>query len=772
MTRLLSSLLVALFTLTATSATVNEIIVKSTTSQRVSGDMVRSNMALKPGGVFSQEQMTKDIKAIIGTNQFDDVVADVSNVPGDKVDVLLRITPKARVATIEFKGNDKISTRKLRDQVEHQESTPMDEQLLKADLKRIYELYRSKGYNDTVIKQDVRPNEDTGDITIIYNISETSRAKVRGVDFIGNVAFSDGELRKVISTDVSIWGYVFPAGYYNDLEFQNDLTILQQHYLNHGYLDFKVSKVDRQTSADGEKLYLTLHISEGEAYTISNVSINGNQAYGSEDLMALTVLHTGTGYKKRVERRDIDALSAHYNRDGYLDSRIVAERTPNREDLTVAVAYRVSEGNRTHIRNINISGNRITKDHVIRRELRIQPGDLSDSNRIAASKASLMNLGYFESVDIFPASTENPDMKDLNISVKEKLTGQFIFGAGVSSTDSILGTVEIGQSNFDLTNPWSFRGGGQRFRLKAQAGSTRQDFTLAFTEPWLFDRPLRLDTEFWSRETSSNREFEQKAVGTSIGITRKMSLPFWRQSVGYRIEDISINDIDNTFSSGFRNFEDGGELASALSLGFVRDHRDSVTRTTSGSRVALNTEIQGEWLGSYATMYKLSLSADKYWPVFRKSVFKLSGEIAALDSLSGDEPRIFDRYFSGGASSIRGFEERTVGPTDMDVYNTGADVGNMNDEAIGGQSLLLGSAELTTPIFKDTVHFAVFADAGNVWQDAYDWDVGQLNIGVGAGLRLFLPIGAVSIDYGFPIKREWDHLSKSGRVHFNLGYNF
>ena len=263
MPRLLSSLLLALFTLTASSATVNEIIVKSTTSQHVSADMVRANMALKPGAVFSQEQMTKDIKAIIGTNQFDDVVADVTNLAGDKVDVLLRITPKARVATIEFKGNKNVSTRKLRDQIEHDESTPMDERLLKDDLKRIYELYRSKGYNDTVIKQDVRPNEDTGDITIVYNISETSRAKVRGVDFIGNVAFGDRELRKVIQTDVSIWGYVFPAGFYNDLEFQNDLTTLQQHYLNHGYLDFKVSKVDRQTSADGEKLYLTLHIAEG-----------------------------------------------------------------------------------------------------------------------------------------------------------------------------------------------------------------------------------------------------------------------------------------------------------------------------------------------------------------------------------------------------------------------------------------------------------------------------------------------------------------------------
>jgi outer membrane protein insertion porin family len=766
MTRLLSSLLLTLVTFTGLSATVNEIIIKSTTSQRVSADMVRANMALKPGILFTQEQLSKDIKAIIGTNQFDDVVADVSNVPGDKVDVLLRITPKARIATIEFKGNDKISTRKLRDQVEHEESSPMDEKLLKADLKRLYDLYRSKGYNDTVIKQEVRPNEDTGDITIVYNITETSRAKVRGVDFIGNVAFSDRELRKVIETDVSIWGYIFPSGYFNDLEFQNDLTKLQQHYLNFGYLDFKVAKVDRQTSADGEKIYLTLHIEEGEAYTISSVGLEGNQAYGTDDLIALTVLHGGTGYKKRIERRDIDALTAHYNRDGYLDSRIVAERTPNREDLTVAVTYRISEGNRTHIRNINISGNRITKDHVIRRELRIQPGDLSDGNRIAASKNSLMNLGYFETVDIFPASTEDPNMKDLNIKVKEKLTGQFIFGAGVSSTDSVLGTVEIAQSNFDITNPWSFRGGGQRFRLRAQAGSTRRDFTVAFTEPWLLDRPLRLDTEIWSRETSSNREYEQDAVGISGTLTRKMSLPFWRQSVGYRIEDIGIEDIDDDFSKGFRDFEEGGELVSALSLGFVRDQRDSVTRTTSGSRLALNGEIQGEWLGSYATIYKLSLSGDKYWPVFRKSVFKLSGEIAAIDSVSGDDARIFDRYFSGGANSIRGFEERTVGPTDMDVY------GGANDEAIGGQSLLLGSAELTTPIFKDSVHLALFADAGNVWADSYDWDLGQLNIGVGAGLRLFLPIGAVSIDYGFPVKREWDHLSKSGRVHFNLGYNF
>ena len=203
-------------------------------------------------------------------------------------------------------------------------------------------------------------------------------------------------------------------------------------------------------------------------------------------------------------------------------------------------------------------------------------------------------------------------------------------------------------------------------------------------------------------------------------------------------------------------------------MGFVRDHRNKAVMPSSGSRININGEFQAEALGSYSTLYKLKLGGEKYWPVFKRSIFKLSAEMSQVEKVEGAEPSIFDRLFAGGAHTIRGFEERSVGPTDRDVNATAAD---HHDEPVGGRSRFLTTAELNTPLYSEQLYGAVFVDAGNVWMDS--WEFGDMNVGAGVGLRLFVKqLGAVSVDYGWPINRAWDHLEDEGRLHFNLGYNF
>jgi len=224
---------------------------------------------------------------------------------------------------------------------------------------------------------------------------------------------------------------------------------------------------------------------------------------------------------------------------------------------------------------------------------------------------------------------------------------------------------------------------------------------------------------------------------------------------------IDINDIDLSYSPEFFEKEEGSDLVSAVSLAFIRDHRDRLVLTSSGSRFSVRTELQSTALGSYTNQYKLTIDLDRYYPIFKKTVFKISGKIGQVDHFSGDEPRIFDRFFSGGASSIRGFKERDVGPVDPS-----------NEEPVGGQSILLASAEVMAPLVKKTVYGALFVDSGNVWEDSFEWNLAEINVGVGAGLRLFLPIGIIQLDYGWPVDREQEHLGTGGRFHFNLGYNF
>ena len=755
--------------LTLMAATVNKIVIKSNTAQNVSPDVVRAHILLVEGAAFSQEQLSKDIKSLYKTGQFDDVVAKAKQAQGDTIDVVFTITPKARINTIVLQGNEAFATKRLMKQLEQETNLPMDETQLSADLEALYAFYRGKGYNNINIEQKIETLEDTGDIRIVYLIEENGRAKTRGVDFIGNTVFSDRQLRAKMDTEVSWLGFMLPMGYYNESDFDSDQNAVTQAYLDAGYLDFKVIDVAAQHSKGGEKVFLTIKIDEGSPYTVAEVSITGNEAEDTAALQPFVSLAANQTYSRATERRDVDKVTAYYNSLGYMDSRVIARREPSQSDHTVSVVYQVLEGEQARIRNINIQGNRITKDHVIRRELRLQPGDLADASQVKTSKAALMNLGYFGSVEVHPRSTPEAGFKDLDVEVEETLTGQLLFGAGVSSTDSIVGTVEMSQTNFDLFGWPSFRGGGQRFRLRAEAGSSRSNFTLAFTEPWMFDRQLRFDTELWLRETSANREYDQRSIGNSYKLTRAMSTPFWRQSVGYRLEQIEISDVsDSAFSAKFAKDEEDSELVSALSMGFVRDHRNKAVMPSSGSRININGEFQAEALGSYSTLYKLKLGGEKYWPVFKRSIFKLSAEMSQVEKVEGAEPSIFDRLFAGGAHTIRGFEERSVGPTDRDVNATAAD---HHDEPVGGRSRFLTTAELNTPLYSEQLYGAVFVDAGNVWMDS--WEFGNMNVGAGVGLRLFVKqLGAVSVDYGWPINRAWDHLEDEGRLHFNLGYNF
>jgi outer membrane protein insertion porin family len=743
------------------AATIDEIIIRSATSQFLSADLVRANMTLQKGSEFSSESLSEDIKTLYGTKQFDDIEAKVESIGRDLVKIILRIKPKPRIDELVINGNSLITTGKIQQQVSQKEGELFDEKTLSEDLRSLNEMYRNKGYYETAIKQQVVPLEGTQNLRIVYEIDERSRYKVRDVEIIGNIAFKDRQLKKLMETEVSFWGYLLPVGFFNETELKSDLDKITQAYLNRGYLDFKIEKVDRSFNVNGSKIYLNIYVHEGRQYHVQDVSVSGNQALETDELINLISLKTDQIYNREQEHKDSLNITNQYSHKGYLDCQVYADRTVDTERNRISLRYIINEGIASTVRDINISGNRVTKDHVIRRELKIHPDDLIDSTRIAASKASLANLGYFDKVEILPVTTEAPDEKDVNVTVVEKLTGQLLFGAGFSSTDNVLGTIEIGQSNFDVKNYPSFRGGGQRFRFRAQAGSSRTDFVLSFTEPWLMHKPLRMDLEAWKRSTDSNREYDQDSDGFSSTFTRKLRRPFWRQSIGYRIENIDINDIDSTFSAAFITKEEGSDLVSALSFGLVRDHRDRILLTSSGSRVSFRSELQTEVLGSYTNQYKITLSGDKYYPVFKKTVVKFSGEIAQVDKINGDLPRIFDRFFAGGANTIRGFKERHVGPIDPG-----------NGEPVGGQSMLLASIEISAPVLKKTVFWSLFVDSGSVWEKSFEWSLSQLNAGAGVGLRLFLPIGAIRLDYGWPVVRELPHLGTGGRFHFNLGYNF
>jgi outer membrane protein insertion porin family len=436
--------------------------------------------------------------------------------------------------------------------------------------------------------------------------------------------------------------------------------------------------------------------------------------------------------------------------------------------LTAKVDVKVSikEGRLAYINKIKVQGNAHTRDIVIRRELRMYPGDQFDGAKLRLSKQRLKDLGYFEDVGYDIEDTDQEDYKDLVVQVKEAKTGSFSFGGGYSTVDKLVGFVEVEQKNFDISNWSSFSGGGQDIRLRAQIGSSQRNFLLSFTEPWLFDHPISAGFDGYYTENlkdgSTGFSYDQKTVGGDVRLGKSFNDHL---SVGtvYRLEHITISNLDSNVSAALAE-QAGSSLVSSVGLSITHDYLDSKLSPTKGLIITNNADIAGGPLGGDKNFYRVQTSGAFYYPIKIHdvtTVIEFSGRTGIVQAYpdTRDVP-IFERYFTGGQDSIRGYDERTVGPLDP----------NTND-AVGGEALLLGSVEYTVPIIE-IIKGAVFFDTGNVWDKVKNYGTGGLKSGTGVGLRVKTPIGPIKLDYGIPLNKQPGQNKKSGKFYFSVSRGF
>ena len=739
------------------AATVQRIVITTGTGQAAPEELIRANMRTAEGQEFSPQVLSEDIKRIMETDYFADVETGVVERADGTVDVRVNVVMKPRVREIRYQGNEVMSTGKFEDVVELEEGALLDERQVSRDAGAVRQLYRDAGYNQTRVSYSVQPIPNTEDVNVVFEIEEEGRSKVRKVAFEGNTVFADKKLRKTVEPRHSWWSHIFRTDYLDEEKIAADKDRLWALYTAKGYLDFRVGRVERDYNKRGTWVRITFHLEEGEPYTVSQVAISGNRRFSDEELRKRIEIAPGERYDSTVEGADIERIRAAYEELGYLDLAVRAVHELDTDAHTVAIEYRIREGVPSTIRDVYVRGNDVTQDHVIRRELAIHPGDLGDAGRIRASRSRLMNLNYFESVDIVPVGTEAEDEKDLMVTVDEKRTGQLMVGAGFSSEDDIIGMFEITQANFDWDNPPRFTGGGQRLRLRMHVGTERDDYVLSFTEPWLLHKPIRFDWDAFAHERDQD-EYTEARAGTGVRFTTRWR-KFWRRSVGYQIQQVELEDFDNNLSNVLLD-EEGSYTSSVVSFGLSRDTRDRVINPSRGSRLALSLDLQPEFLGGYTNMFRAGVEGTRYFPVFGEGVLKLEGEVGVVDHIGGDPVAIFDRFFAGGGYSVRGFDRREVGPADA------------NGDPIGGRSLFTGTVEFIYPVYE-RVRASLFSDFGNVWWDVGDFNPGELNLSVGVGVQLDLPIGPVRLDYGIPVVTDQDHLDDAnGRLHFNLGYFF
>jgi outer membrane protein insertion porin family len=415
----------------------------------------------------------------------------------------------------------------------------------------------------------------------------------------------------------------------------------------------------------------------------------------------------------------------------------------------VNVTYQVTEGQSFTIGQVHIEGNTKTKDRVIRRELAVLPGEPFDTVAIEASRRRLINLNYFNTVDIMPVDTSYLNEKDLVISVSEKPTGTINFGAGFSSIDDLVGFVEVSQTNFDIGNWPSLTGGGQRFRTSARVGTSRKDFSIALTEPWFLGRRIALTGEGFYRELLFLSDFyDQTEYGGAVSLRKSLG-EFASATLQYKPEQVEI-DVDNNASAELLA-EDGTFFSSVIGLDLIHDTRDNLYLPREGHRVVAGADTG---VGGDVGATTFAVSASQHFNGPWDTILSLNGRYANVSSAD----QIFTRQFLGGANNLRGFDYRDVGPKDE------------NGEPLGGDQAWNATAELTFPIVEK-VRPAVFYDIGEVSGGPGRFG-GGVNSNYGFGVRLFILGGApVRLDYGIPIDSDVFNDS-SGRFNFTMGYQF
>jgi outer membrane protein insertion porin family len=714
---------------------------------------IRGYLSTRAGQAYNTEKLDSDIKKLYESGKVDDV-RWLAEPVGNGVKLIAEVTTRPPLDSVGFVGNSIFSDGKLAKESKLKAGGPLsDEQILTAR-RNIEAYYQGYGYPDVSVTHRMQPGEGGG-ASLIFLIDEGMKNEVRKIRFEGNNNISAPDLKKVMKTkQKSIFSIITKSGRVEGNQLDEDLEEILDYYRNKGYLRVSSSGIQRVPTGDG-KMDLVIPINEGARYTVQGAGFGTMTVFKPEELYPALTLVSGDAYSSKKMRADIEQIRSYYGSRGYADATVVPD-IRNASNNTVQITYRITEGSRNRVGRVNITGNTKSKDKVIRREVPLKPGDWFNSVDVDTTRTRLKNLNYFNDAQV-SAVPGSGGYRDLNILVDEKKTGSLSFGVGFSNIDSIVGYVNVEQTNFDLLNPWNFTGGGQRFSASLRAGQQRRDFSMSLVEPWFLDRKLSLGGEVFYRNALFFSDFyNQTNIGAAIFLRQPLGEKAYLKGE-YRFENIELDIEDGPNATYFQALDDS-YLRSSFALNYVYDSRDSNQIPREGHKVDLGINYAG--LGGDVNTVTFSAAGQKYWNLAWDSILSVTGEVGMVDSTDDDDVPIFDRQYLGGPRTLRGFEFRDVGPRDA-----------TSKEVIGGNSMGWLSVEYTVPLFEQ-VRGAVFYDAGFVNEDSFDFSPGDYYSDYGVGLRLNLPFGPLAFDYALPVEAPDAEADKGGQFNFYLDYKF
>lgn len=739
-----------LLSTSAFAATVSKIEVRG--SQRVEVETIKTYLPVTLGDHLDQDALDRSVKSLYATGFFADV--SVKDANGT---LIVDVVENPVINQVAFEGNDKIDDNELMAEVRLRPRTVLTRTKIQDDTARLYQIYKRSGRFSAQIDPKLI-QLDQNRVDVVFEVSEGPVTEIKGIRFIGNRAFDDGDLRSVLSSKEDRWfRFLSTADRYDPDRLAFDQELLRRHYLKEGYADFRVLSAVAELSEDKDSFFMTFTVDEGPRYKVANSQIHSSiQGFDSNRLKSELEIDSGDWYNADLVEDSSDAMVLALENHQYPFVRVSPDIKRNRANNTVHVIFNIAETRPKFVERINIKGNVRTMDKVVRREFEMVEGDPLVKSKLAKSEQNMKDLGYFENISVKTKPGSAPDKSIVEVTVAEKSTGELSIGAGFSSNDGPLGDVRLRERNF--------LGKGQDFLLAATVAGERTEFDLSLTEPYFLDRDLSATADLFhiTRDLQDESSYDQKRSGGGFELGYPLSENL-RQSVGYRIEQNEITDVQSD-ASRFILGQEGERITSALTHRLAYTNLDSRLFPTRGVSSWFDTEYAG--IGGDANYLSGKLGTRYYFPATKSITLSLLGEVGGIAGIGDEEVQINERFYLGG-STLRGFESAGVGPRDTTT-----------DDALGGNFFYRGSLEAAFPIGLPEelgVKGHSFTDFGSLWEpdDEKGVDIADktsIRASAGVGLSWRSPLGPIRVDYAIPYAdEEFDEIEK---FRFSFGTQF
>jgi len=724
--------------------------------QRTEAGTVFSYLPVKVGDKLDDEHAAAAIRALFATGFFKDVRLEM------QLGVLIvMVRERPSIASIEINGVKDIPKDTLRDNLKLVgladgrifDKSAMDK--AEQELKRQYVARGKYGVNVNTTVTELERNR----VAIVFNVIEGETSKIKQINIIGNQAFSEKQLKGLMQLDTPNWLSWFTKNdQYSKQKLSADLEILRSLYLDAGYLEFSIDSTQVSITPDKEQIYITINISEGAKYTVSDIKVSGPENILSHaETRKLIKAQTGDVFSRKVLTESTTKIGDRLGENGYAFANVNAVPDVDKEKHQVGFTFVVDPGSRAYVRHIDITGNTKTRDEVIRREFRQMEGAWYSASKIKTSKQKVDRLDFFSEVNIetIPVQGKN-DQIDVSLAVKEKSTGNFSIGAGISSNVGLVFTASVTQRNLFGT--------GNNLSTQINTGKVNKVYSVSYTNPYYTDNGVSRGFDVYKRNVNTASTAISSFSSSTIGGGVRFGIPisdFESTNYGLSAEQTTLTLTDAS-SLQLKEFVDifGATTSNLLgSVGWNRDNRDSAIYTTEGTvqraflEVAMPINSQ--------QFYKLTYQHQWFYPISKNLTFFLNGEVGGAQGYGGKPVPFFKNFYAGGPGSVRGFSPFSIGPRDV------------NNQALGSTRRIIGNAEVLFPMpgmSKDrSVRLSAFVDAGSVFGQGLSAS-DSLRYSTGVAVTWVSPVGPLKVSIGVPLnKKSGDRVQQ---FQFTLGSLF